>query len=193
MLDKVSEEIKAVVALISDISEQTNLLALNATIEAARAGEAGKGFAVVASEVKNLAGQTAKAAEEVVTLVQNVEKAGGELGDSVSEIELAVGQTADVAVQVSGSVSQQNAATSEIASQLQSASQYANEANEAINNVACENENLHAISDDISTYSQKTAESVTDIEATISRFIESLNDLAKERNAKVELKIVKSA
>ena len=64
-LNKISEEIGAVIDLIGDIASRTNLLALNATIEAASAGEAGKGFAVVASEVKELAKQTHSATERL--------------------------------------------------------------------------------------------------------------------------------
>lgn len=69
-INKRSEEIGSIIAVIEDIAEQTNLLSLNASIEAARAGEAGRGFAVVAEQVKNLADQSVKAAAETTTLIQ---------------------------------------------------------------------------------------------------------------------------
>ncbi len=71
-LNKSSEEIKAIVEFIHNISSQTNLLALNASIEAARAGEAGRGFAVVADEIRKLAEETSVSAKKISSIVSSI-------------------------------------------------------------------------------------------------------------------------
>jgi methyl-accepting chemotaxis protein len=68
-VNRTSEEIRGIIALIEGIAEQTSLLALNASIEAARAGEHGKGFSVVASETKKLAEQSKLASKKIRELI----------------------------------------------------------------------------------------------------------------------------
>jgi len=82
-LKKSSEDIGAIITLISGISSQTNLLALNASIEAARAGEHGLGFAVVAEEVRKLAEASNISSNKIKTLIQDVQKRSGEAEQSV--------------------------------------------------------------------------------------------------------------
>ena len=79
-------QIRAVGALVSDVSEinkQTELLALNAAIEAARAGQHGRGFAVVADEVRKLAQRTERFSAQIRDQLSEINRAIDAVGDSV--------------------------------------------------------------------------------------------------------------
>lgn len=84
-----SQQVGAVLEVISTIAEQINLLALNAAIEAARAGEQGRGFAVVADEVRGLAQRTQGATDEIASIIQGV---GGSSGQARTSMAAAVEQ-----------------------------------------------------------------------------------------------------
>ncbi|SUB03041.1 Methyl-accepting chemotaxis protein 4 [Pannonibacter phragmitetus] len=121
-LASAASRINEVVALIQAIAEQTNLLALNATIEAARAGEAGRGFAVVAAEVKELANQTAKATEEISSQIQSVQSETANAVKAIQEISSTIEQINEISGGIQVSVDQQGLATTEIARNIQEAS-----------------------------------------------------------------------
>jgi methyl-accepting chemotaxis protein len=122
-LSQAASRIGDVVKLITAVAEQTNLLALNATIEAARAGEAGRGFAVVAQEVKALAGQTAKATDEIGAQIASMQTATQETVTAIKEIGATIARISEIAVAVAAAMEEQGAATSEIARNVQQASQ----------------------------------------------------------------------
>lgn len=117
-----ASRIGQVVRLIHDIANQTNLLALNATIEAARAGEAGRGFAVVASEVKNLANQTARATEEISAQITGVQGATGEAVAAIRAIGVTIEELGGISGTIADAMQAQDAATREIARNVQQAS-----------------------------------------------------------------------
>lgn len=71
-LGRKSQEIGAVLDIVSELAEQTNILAINATIEATGAGEAGKRFAVVAEEIRKLADRVANSTKQIRTQVDDV-------------------------------------------------------------------------------------------------------------------------
>ncbi len=74
-LGKKSQQIGAVLEIVSELAEQTNILAINATIEAAGAGDSGKRFAVVADEIRKLADRVAASTKEIRTLIEDVRSA----------------------------------------------------------------------------------------------------------------------
>ncbi|HQX50664.1 MAG TPA: methyl-accepting chemotaxis protein [Planctomycetaceae bacterium] len=129
MLSRSGTEISKVTEAIKMIALQTNLLALNATIEATSAGEAGKGFAVVAHEIKELAGQSAKAAEDIarkiegvqndtrqaVRVIQNVSQIIKDINSSSGRITLSVEKQTQSAAMISQNVGEANRGVGEIA------------------------------------------------------------------------------
>jgi len=74
-LGQKSQQIGAVLDIVSEHAEQTNILAINATIEATGAGDAGKRFAVVADEIRKLADRVAGSAKEIRGLIDDVRTA----------------------------------------------------------------------------------------------------------------------
>jgi methyl-accepting chemotaxis protein len=113
-LGESSTEIGNVIKVITSIAEQTNLLALNATIEAARAGEAGKGFAVVANEVKELAKETAKATEDISKRIETIQGDTRAAIEAINEITAIINSVNDIQTTIATAVEQQTATTREM-------------------------------------------------------------------------------
>jgi methyl-accepting chemotaxis protein len=139
-LESAVQRISEMVQTIAAISRQTDLLALNATIEAARAGESGRGFGVVAAEVKALSGSTAKATGEIRNRIAMLSAGMEAIRGVTTQSVAAVAQGEDVANraqsefeavarqigaitenlgQLMGQVAEQQQATSEIATSVQ--------------------------------------------------------------------------
>ncbi len=131
-----SEEVSAVVSIITAIAEQTNLLALNATIEAARAGEQGKGFAVVAGEVKDLSQETASATGDISSKVTAMQRDTAGAFDAISRISQVIDRIDQLQRAITGAVDSQALATGQIVTSVRTAVQSAGGVAGSINSVA---------------------------------------------------------
>ena len=117
-LEAHSQEIGAIIKVITAIAQQTNLLALNATIEAARAGEVGKGFAVVAQEVKELARATTASAETIIRKVTAIQTSSRATAGAIKDISQMIHRTHEFMESIVASVEEQTAATSQISQNI---------------------------------------------------------------------------
>jgi methyl-accepting chemotaxis protein len=166
-----AQKIGDIVKLIQTIAEQTNLLALNATIEAARAGEAGRGFAVVASEVKSLAVQTAKATQAIVGQILAVQGSTSSAVDSIRRITQRMHEIQHYASGVAASIEQQNAATSNISSNVATAAQAARTMAEALSDVAGAATKTQNSAEIVLDTSQSVEAAVADLRRHIEAFL----------------------
>ncbi|HSI60932.1 MAG TPA: CHASE3 domain-containing protein [Ideonella sp.] len=134
-LGKKSQQIGAVLDIVSELAEQTNILAINATIEAAGAGESGKRFAVVANEIRELADRVAGSTKEIRVLIDDVRSAVnttvmatetgskavdagsqqfGEVAAAFKQIAGLVGATTEAAREIELSTKQQTSAVEQV-------------------------------------------------------------------------------
>jgi methyl-accepting chemotaxis protein len=120
-LGRKSQEIGAVLDIVSELAEQTNILAINATIEASGAGEAGRRFAVVAEEIRKLADRVAASTKGIRIQIDDVRGAVNTTvmatESGAKAVDLGARQFAEVAVafkQISDLVSTTTEAVREI-------------------------------------------------------------------------------
>ncbi len=147
-LNEHAQAITRIMNVISDIADQTNLLALNAAIEAARAGDAGRGFAVVADEVRKLAEKTMESTKDV--------------GSAITAIQ--------------SSTAQSVAAMDTALAEVETASRFANESGEALQQIVS---NVEASADQVRTIAAASEEQSAASEQ-INQSIVQVSDMSEQ-------------
>ncbi|MHA7774980.1 methyl-accepting chemotaxis protein [Roseibium sp. M-1] len=173
-LAETANKIGEVIGLISGIAEQTNLLALNATIESARAGEAGRGFAVVASEVKELAGQTTRAAEEIVQQIEDIQNATRQASISLENVSMVIGTVDEISSAIAGVMAEQGDATREIAGSVHLASDGTRKVNENILSVTAASQEVGSASNSLLSSASELSQQAAQLQAEVKAFIEQV-------------------
>jgi methyl-accepting chemotaxis protein len=169
-----SQQIGAIVQLISSIAEQTNLLALNATIEAARAGAAGRGFAVVASEVKALAQQTRRATEQVGQQVGNMQAQARRSADSLKRIGETIVRLSEASTHIDSAAQEQDVSTQEIARYAHDSRTRAAELASDIANLSAKTQAAGSVSAQVLTATQTLVRECSTLKAEVERFLEEI-------------------
>ncbi len=175
LLERRSQQIFEIIALIQEIASQSNLLSLNASIEAAHAGDAGRGFGVVADEIRHLANRSSEAIKDVTRIVEGIVdetrqvlsamenglrevRAGLELSEraqrSLHEIQTLVERSATLTDQIFAASREQALATQTVSQAMQTianvtqqSSAGANETTKAVKDLVAMAEQVnHAIS-----------------------------------------------
>lgn len=178
-LANASDQIGAVVQLISDIADQTNLLALNATIEAARAGEAGRGFAIVAQEVKTLAGQTARATEDISKKVSEIQEATKSAVSGNAEIRDTISNVNEISTNIASAVEQQSAATQEIARNVEEAAVGTGDVSASITHVSMTAQETQSAASDVLAASKDLCQQGEVLESLRGQMAEFLTEMRK--------------
>jgi methyl-accepting chemotaxis protein len=169
-LEARSQEIEAIIEVITTIMQQTNLLALNATIEAVRAGEVGKGFAVVAHEIKELARETAASAEDIIHKVEAIQESTREATDAITKVSEITHHVHELSSSISIAVEQQAAATDQISRNIIDTAHGSNEITHSIEEVATATQQASEQTVDVQEAAQELADIAEQLRHLIKKF-----------------------
>lgn len=175
-LGESSQEIGAIVELISDISEQTNILALNASIQAASAGEAGRGFAVVADEVQRLAERTSNATKRIEGLVSAIQSDTNEAVSSMEETTSEVVQGARLAEDAGTALGEIERVSNDLAQLIQDISKSAAQQSNAASHITGTMSTIQAITQQTSQGAGQTAQSIGNLAQLAANLRRSVAD-----------------
>ena len=184
-LTESTEQMNSIVEMINAVTRQTALLSLNASIEAARAGEAGRGFAVVAGEISSLAKQTSEATVNITSLIGNISTSINDVFDAIKQLMESnekQNNSAETMAENFEKIENCSSNISSVSSTLEEVVSMLASLNEAI----FENINgVSAVTQEVSARASQTleeSENDAQVVEEITRFVEEINDKAKQLN-----------
>jgi methyl-accepting chemotaxis protein len=175
-----SDQIKKMVAVITNIAEETNLLAINATIEAARAGDHGNGFAVVADEVRKLAISSADSAKEIILLVNSIREVTVKAVTSMDNVTAETLSGVNIVQQAIYSFDEIRESAKQISLQIQSVSAQTMQINADIHELNHSFESMTDIAD-------KASEEVQNVAASAEEQLVAMEEIALSANSLTQL------
>jgi len=163
-LERHSQEISNVVAVIREVADQTNLLALNAAIEAARAGEQGRGFAVVADEVRKLAERTAVSTQEISRTINTIRTGASNAVTSMQGVVSKVTKGVESAQEANEAIRQIGEGSRNAVGMVEEITSAIREQATATNNIAMQVERIAQMSEESSAAAGNSAETAQDLD-----------------------------
>ena len=183
-LSTAAQEIGGILNIIRAIAGQTNLLALNATIEAARAGEAGKGFAVVATEVKNLAGQSAKAADEISAKIGAIQAVAEQAITGMDGVATTINTMQEINSSIAAAVEEQSSASREIARNIGGVAGIFRGIATRMTEVSGETQRATTVAYTVGESANRMQEALDTLPSLLARAIRTSSDLANRRHTR---------